>query len=318
MHGLKERIRRAGREAGFDKVGFAPLAPAATARAYLDWIERGDHASMHYMARNRAVRCDPRLLLDGGRSAVVVAAVYHPHASDPAEPAAGRPAIARYARGRDYHRGLRKRLRRLAGRLPELAGRPVRTRICVDTAPLLERDLAARAGIGWVGKHTNLVSRDLGNWFFLGTLLTDLDLPGDDPEPDRCGTCRACLDACPTGALVGPRRLDARRCLSFWTIENRGPVPPALHAAIGARLFGCDECLAACPWNRFAPPTADPDWTPHPGRRNPDPLAWIRDPGSLESVMRGSALRRAGREGLLRNARIVLANLGIDPSGIPC
>jgi epoxyqueuosine reductase len=221
--------------------------------------------------------------------------------------------VARYARRRDYHRVLRRRLRRLAGDIETIAGRSIRYRVCVDTAPLLERDLAARAGIGWIGKHTGLLDTHLGNWFVIGTLLTDLDLDADPPARSRCGRCRACLDACPTGALREPYRLDARRCISYHTIENRGAIPRGLRSRMGSWVFGCDACLAACPWNRFAPATQADAWQHDPERSRVDIVAWLADDGSrLERAMRGSALRRAGRDGLLRNAAVVAGNVRLE------
>ena len=307
---MKEAIRHAGLELGFDRVGFAEAAPAATWGAYRAWLDRGDHAGMDYMARNVEVRRDVRNLLPEARAAVVVAAVYAD--PGPAEGFNGDPplgVVARYARGRDYHRVLRKELGRLARRIEEIAGRPVRHRVCVDTAPLLERDLAARAGIGWVGKHTGLLDTRLGNWFVIGALLVDLPLSDDPPSRNRCGRCRACIDACPTGALREPYRLDARLCISYHTIENRGAVPRDLRAGIGSWVFGCDACLEACPWNRFAPASSASAWIPRPERSYVDIVTWLENGGArLETAMRGSALRRAGRDGLLRNAAVVAGN----------
>ena len=310
MNDVKEEIRRAGLELGFDRVGFAEAAPATTWGAYRAWLDRGDHAGMDYMARNVEARRDVRNLLPEARAAVVVAANYRAPETLP-DPAADPPlgVVARYARGRDYHRVLRKELGRLARRIEEIAGRPVRQRVCVDTAPLLERDLAARAGIGWVGKHTGVLDTRLGNWFVIGALLVDLPLSDDPPARNRCGRCRACIDACPTGALREPYRLDARLCISYLTIENRGAIPRDLRAGIGLRVFGCDACLEACPWNRFAPASSVSAWIPRAERSHVDVARWLENGGArLETAMRGSALRRAGREGLLRNTAVVAGN----------
>jgi epoxyqueuosine reductase len=304
---LSERLRAAARAAGFELVGIATLGPAATGAAYLRWLERGDQAGMDWMARSRAVRLDPRRLLPGARSALVVGLRYAPHA---AQPPAGSiwPRVARYARGSDYHGVVRQRLRRVERALR--AERPeAGTRICVDTAPLLERELAARAGLGAVGKNTLLLHPEAGSWFVLGELLTTLDLAPDVPLADLCGDCRRCLDACPTGALPEPYRLDARRCLAYWTIEHRGEIAEPYRAHLAERLFGCDACQEACPWNRRAlPPVVDPELGVVPERAALDLAGLLGiSAARYRRELRATALERARREGLRRNAAYALA-----------
>ena len=238
---LRERIRRRFLDAGFTKVGFTSAEPVDDLAS--PWVAAGRHATMAYMARAPAARADPRSLLAGARTIVCVAAAY--------PPGDGHQPIAGYACAEDYHRTMKAALRRvvdaLAGDVPG-----AHARVCVDTAPLLERALAARAGLGWIGKNTMLMDDLHGPWMLLGEVLLDVALPPDAPVADRCGTCTACLDACPTGALDAPHALDARRCLSYWTIEHRGPLPPAWADALGHRAFGCDDCLVACPFGARA------------------------------------------------------------------
>ncbi len=240
-------------ELGFALAGVTSAEPPAGGRHLVGWLAEGCHGTMAYLARNTDVRLDPRRFLPGARSVVCVAMSYN---DPPGTPPAGPDdavSVAAYARRPDYHRVIRKRLLRLgrflADRVPAASWRPA-----VDAAPVLEKELAARAGLGWIGKNTCLVNRTLGSWTLLGELVTDVELPPDRPENDHCGTCSACLDACPTGALTAPRRLDARRCLAYATIEHRGPLPTAVLPSLGDRLFGCDSCQDACPWNRRARP----------------------------------------------------------------
>ena len=303
-----ERLRAMARAAGFDLAGVARLAPAATGEAYLRWLARGDQAGMAWMGRNVELRLDPRGLLAGARSALVVGLRYAPLAGA-AEPPAGDlwPRVARYARGADYHDLMRARLERIAEEARR-AWPEVGTRVCVDTAPLLERDLAARAGLGAVGKNTLLLNPEAGSWFLLGELLLTLDLPPDAPLADLCGSCTRCLEACPTGALPEPFRLDARRCLSYWTIEHRGEVAAEVRGALGDWVFGCDVCQDACPWNRRPAPADHPELD-LPERRRPLDLAGLL--GLAEEdfrvLFRGSPMKRARAEGLRRNAALALA-----------
>ncbi|MGH7336966.1 MAG: tRNA epoxyqueuosine(34) reductase QueG, partial [Myxococcota bacterium] len=302
-------MRELARQAGFELYGIATLAPASTGAAYERWLERGDQAGMAWMERNRALRHDPRGLLPGARSALVVGLRYAPLAGEQPVPEGSIwPRVARYARGRDYHLVLRTRLERVAtalhDELPE-----ARTRVCVDTAPLLERELAARAGLGAVGKNTNLLNPRFGSWFLLGELLTTLDLAPDAPLADLCGDCHLCLDACPTGALPAPYRLDARRCLSYWTIEHRGEIDREYRPHVAERLFGCDICQEVCPWNRREmPPANEPEMRLEGARRELD-LAGLLGltPAAYRDGFRGSAMERARRDGLRRNAAYALA-----------
>ncbi len=299
-------IRAQAAALGFDACGIAPAGPSAHAGFAREWIAAGNHAGMAWLAASLEKRLDPALVLPGARSVVLVALGYlRPGVPAPAE-------IARYARGRDYHNVMLPRLRRLAAWMRTAlacAARPY-----VDTGPLLERELAARTGVGWQGKSTMLVSTRLGKWFALGAILTDAALPQDPPHPDRCGRCSRCLVACPTGAITAPWRLDARRCLSFLTIENHGPIPGEFREALGARLFGCDDCLEACPWNRFAAVSREAAFDPRPVPPLQTLLLW--DEAAFREHFRGSPVRRAGWNGLRRNAAVVLGNVG-TPADLP-
>jgi epoxyqueuosine reductase len=256
---------------------------------------------MDYLAETREDRLDPQRLLPGARSVVAVALVYNP-ADEPVGPGA---RVARYARGRDYHDFMRQRVRTLADFIEHAAGAV--SRAAVDTSAVLERDLAARAGLGWIGKNTNLLSPSLGSWFFIGIVLTTAAIEPDAAVPDHCGTCRACLDACPTVAFTAPFVLDARRCISYLTVEHRGPIEPELRGSIGEWLFGCDVCQDVCPWNRRAPGTREPLF--RTGMPESDPVAVLGlDVEAFRAQFRGTALRRARRSGLRRNAALVLGN----------
>jgi len=255
----RERIRRRFLDAGFTKVGFTSADPVDDHASA--WVAAGRHASMGYMARAPSERAQPRALMPEARTVVCVAAAY--------PPGDGRQPIAAYACADDYHRTMKAALRSAVAAL-ERDEPGLRARVCVDTAPLLERALAARAGLGWIGRNTMLMDGEHGPWLLLGEVLLDVALPPDAPVVDRCGTCTACLDACPTGALDGPHALDARRCLSYWTIEHRGPLPEAWAGALGHRAFGCDDCLVACPFGERAGEAA------------------ARGPGAAEAGARGS------------------------------
>jgi epoxyqueuosine reductase len=303
---LAERAKQIARQAGFDLAGVAALTPAATAGAYRDWLARGDQAEMSWMARNVELRADPRRLLPGAMSALVVGLRYAPLAG---EPPAGDlwPKVARYARGRDYHEIVRERLATVAAELGHsIPG--CRSRICVATAPLLERELAARAGLGAVGKNTQLIDPQAGSWFLLGELLLTADLAPDAPVADLCGDCARCLEACPTGALTAPFRLDARRCISYWTIEHRGEIPAPMRPHLRDWVFGCDVCQEVCPWNARPAAVANRDFEVPAARRELD-LAGLLALGveAYRERFRGSPLKRAKLEGLQRNAALALA-----------
>ncbi len=310
---LAEAVRARARALGFDRVGIGPATAPDHGPAFERWLEAGHAGTMDYLHRTRAERLDPGRLLSGARSVIAVAWVYG--GGEPGMSADGAGRIARYARGRDYHDVLRPRLEELARFTEEVAGPEARSRAAVDTSAVLERDLAARAGLGWIGKNTNLLHPELGSYFFIGVVLTTAELAPDAAQPDRCGTCRACLDACPTAAFPEPYVLDARRCISYLTIEHRGAVPDALQASIGDWLFGCDVCQEVCPWNRKAPAARAGR---EAGRAEIPPLPELLalDDAAWRRRFRGTALWRARRAGLLRNAAIVLGNRG-DRAAVP-
>jgi epoxyqueuosine reductase len=266
---------------------------------------------MTWMAETFERRVDPSKLMPDARSVVMLALNYGPEA-DPREALGRRDAgaISVYARHRDYHDVLKGKLKELAAFLVA-AARPEQAdvKVFVDTAPLLEKPLAARAGLGWQGKHTNLVSRDFGSWLFLGAILTNLDLPPDPPETDHCGQCRACLDVCPTGAFPAPYQLDARRCISYLTIEHKGPIPRELRAAMGNRIYGCDDCLAVCPWNKFASEGREAKLAARADLNAP-PLAELArlDDASFRTLFAGGPIKRVGRARFVRNVMIAVGN----------
>jgi epoxyqueuosine reductase len=310
---LAADVRARALALGFDAVGFGPAGPPEHGPAFARWLDAGYGGTMDYLARTRAERLDPGRLLPGARSVVAVALLYGDGApaagGDRPGPGAG-PRIARYARGRDYHDVMRPRLNELAAFIDRAAG--ARSRAGVDTSAVLERDLAARAGLGWIGKNTNLMSTALGSYFFIGIVLTTAELPRDAAQPDRCGTCRACLDACPTGAFAAPWVLDARRCISYLTIEHRGAIDPELRPHLGAWLFGCDVCQEVCPWNRRAPATREPAF----GGAEPAPGEILAmDDHAFRVRFRRTALWRARRGGLRRDAALALGNAGDAASG---
>lgn len=311
------RIEAWALEEGFDRAGFARLGPSEHADAFERWLGRGENAEMAYLERRRAERLDPRTILEGARSVVCVARQYHPpgNGGDGAEDSLYR-YVARYARGEDYHDVLKERLQRLAGRIrAEFPG--TKTRVYVDTGPVLERELAARAGIGSFGKNTNLLHPEAGSWFFLGEILTTLELPPSTPVADLCGSCSRCLEACPTGALPEPYHLDATRCISYWTIEHRGWFEDDVRSMVSDWLFGCDICQEVCPVNEAPQPAAEPRFAPDSRREAltlEDLLEMSRE--AYVELFRGSAMKRAKLEGLQRNAAVLLGNLG-DPAAVP-
>ena len=309
--GLAQAIKGWGRELGFQRVGIAGT-DLGEAEAHLNaWLAQGYHGSMDYMARHGTRRSRPAELVPGTRSVIMVRMDYLPEPQESMRWALRDPArafISRYALGRDYHKVLRQRLQRLTERIAAAIG-PFGQRVFCDSAPVLEKPLAQRAGLGWIGKHTNLIDRHSGSWFFLGVVYTDLMLPPDTPAADHCGRCRACLDGCPTGAIVAPYRLDARRCLSYLTIEHQGRIPEPMRPLLGNRIYGCDDCQLACPWNRFARPTSEPDFLPRGGLDRAtlvDLFAW--DEQTFLARTEGSAIRRIGHGRWLRNLAVALGN----------
>jgi epoxyqueuosine reductase len=341
---MKEEIRRQALALGFDACRFAAATPPDHAEAFSRWLAAGHHGEMDWMKRNAHKRLDPRQVLAGARTVVALAASY-PASDDtpaPPDPRQGAPIspispiapitpitptdgtpsppdpepgpaglVARYARGPDYHQALGTPLKTLAQWIDARGGTGVRSLWYVDTGPILERDLAQRAGLGFTGKHTNLIGRGLGNWFFLAEILTTLELPPDLPEKNRCGSCVKCLAACPTQAIRAPFELDARRCISYLTIELKGSIPVELRPALGNRIFGCDDCLAVCPWNRFA---REGSLMRGPSAARPARLglrALLRlDESEFKLRFTGTPIERVKRRGLLRNVCVALGNTG--------
>jgi epoxyqueuosine reductase len=305
-------LRERARALGFDACRVTSAhAPAEARERLAAWLADGAHGDMAWMAEAFERRTDPRSLMRDAKSIVMLGLNYGPEADPLAaleRPGAG--AISVYARGRDYHDVLKGKLKELASFLVA-AARPEKAdvKVFVDTAPLMEKPLAERAGLGWQGKHTNLVSREFGSWLFLGAILTDLDLELDPPESDHCGQCRACLDACPTGAFPAPYRLDARKCISYLTIEHRGPIPRELRSAIGNRIYGCDDCLAVCPWNKFASKGREAKLAARADLEAP-PLAELArlDDASFRSLFAGGPIKRVGRARFVRNVMIAIGN----------
>lgn len=315
-----ERLRAWAAELGFAHLGVADVDLSDAEPGLRRWLAAGFHGEMDYLARHADLRTRPDALVPGTVRAVMVAMDYAPRDPDWVARAwatlgdGERAYVSRYALGRDYHKVVRGRLARLARRLQDAAG-PFGWRAFCDSAPVMEVELARRAGLGWRGKHTLLLAREGGSMRFLGTLYTDLPLPADAPVGAHCGRCTACIDACPTGAIVAPYRLDARRCVSYLTIELHGPIPPEHRASIGNRVYGCDDCQLACPWNRYAAAAAQPDFAPRHGldaASLAELFGWDR--GTFEARLAGSAIRRIGHERWLRNLAVALGNAPTTPA----
>jgi epoxyqueuosine reductase len=314
---MKAALRQRARELGFDDCRFTTAAPPATAPDFSRWLTDRQHGEMAWLERNAEKRLDPQKILPGAKSLVVLAASYQTEKPssilDP--PSSG--LVARYARFADYHDVLGERLKQLANLANQLGGAGTRSLWYVDTGPVLERAFAERAGLGFVGKHTNLISRRLGNWIFLAEILTTLELEPDAPEKNHCGHCTRCITACPTNAITAPFQLDARKCISYLTIELKGSIPIELRPAIGNRIYGCDDCLAACPWNRFAregslmKPHARTDLA------QPDLLELLAlDDAGFKARFAGTPMLRTKRRGVLRNVCVALGNIG-DETALP-
>lgn len=293
-----------------------PRLPPEVGARLRAFLADGMEGEMAWLARDPEIRADPARLWPEARSALVTGISYAPP-RDPLPELAHRDRgyVSVYARNRDYHDVLKGRLKELAGLLAARTGCTVK--VFVDTAPVMEKPLAQRAGLGWQGKHTNLVSRTHGSWLFLGVILTTAELPCDPPEPDRCGRCRRCLDICPTGAFPAPYRLDARRCISYLTIEHAGPIPRALRPALGNRIYGCDDCLAVCPWNKFAQAARELAFGARPELVAPplEQLARLDDP-AFRRFFSGSPIKRVGRDRFVRNVLVAIGNSG-DPGLLP-
>ncbi|MDO8934014.1 MAG: tRNA epoxyqueuosine(34) reductase QueG [Rhodocyclaceae bacterium] len=307
---LAAQIKDWGRELGFDAVGIADADLGAAEAGLAAWLAAGCHGEMDYMASHGMKRARPAELVPGTRRIVTARMNYLPDAADTAASLQNgeRATISRYALGRDYHKLLRARLQKLADRIAAAVG-AFGYRAFTDSAPMMEVELATRAGIGWRGKHTLLLARGAGSWFFLGEIFVDLPLPPDAPTTDHCGSCRACLDACPTAAIVAPYRVDARRCVSYLTIELKGSIPEDLRPLLGNRIYGCDDCQRCCPWNREAPRTQEDDFAPRHGLDRADLadlFAWSE--AEFAARLAGSPLRRIGFERWLRNIAVGLGN----------
>jgi len=307
----KMAIRDRAAAEGFALCAFTEAAgEPAWSRDLQAYLADGRQGDMGWLAARAPMRADPRVLWPAARSVIVLGVSYAP-ADDPLAPSRQRDrgAISVYARGRDYHDVLKRRLRALAAWIA--AEFATEVKLFVDTAPVMEKPLAARAGLGWQGKHTNLVSRRFGSWLFLGEVLTALALPADEAEADHCGACRRCLDACPTAALPAPYRIEPRRCVSYLTIEHKGPIDRALRPLMGNRVYGCDDCLAVCPWNKFATPAADRDLLPRAELTTPR-LAELAalDDAAFRRLFAGTAIKRTGRDRFVRNVMIAIGNSG--------
>ncbi|MBN2702177.1 MAG: tRNA epoxyqueuosine(34) reductase QueG [Methylothermaceae bacterium] len=320
MQRLASEIKKWGRELGFQATGICDIDLGIAEENLKRWLARGFHGEMDFMARHGVKRSRPQQLVPDTMRIIAARMEYLPEPQTAMEQALEDPRrayISRYALGRDYHKLIRKRLQKLARRI-EQAAAPHGYRVFCDSAPVLEKPIAQKAGLGWQGKHTNLIAFKQGSWFFLGEIYTDLPLPVDPPvAQSHCGSCRACIDVCPTGAIVGPYRLDARRCISYLTIELKGPIPEEFRAAIGNRVYGCDDCQLFCPWNRHARNTVEPDFLPRHGLDSAgliELFAW--DEETFSAKTEGSAIRRLGYQRWLRNLSVALGNAPSTPKAI--
>ncbi|HUA89575.1 MAG TPA: tRNA epoxyqueuosine(34) reductase QueG [Steroidobacteraceae bacterium] len=311
LHALKQRFQAHARALGFDALGVAPIEIPQDEQHLVRWLADGFHGQMGFMQRHGLMRSRPALFRPGTVRVLSVRMNYWPGAARPAAAVLGDPTrayVSRYALGRDYHRVMRPALARLATQVQAQIG-GYGYRVCVDTAPVLERAYARDAGLGWIGKHTNLITREVGSWYFLGEILTDLPLPHDAPASAHCGTCSACIPACPTGAIVAPWRVDARRCISYLTIEHPGSIPAELRPLMGNRIYGCDDCQLVCPFNRAAVSASHADFAV---RHQLDDVeltqlfAWNR--AQFEERMRGSVIYRIGYARWSRNIAVALGN----------
>jgi epoxyqueuosine reductase len=311
-----QTIKQIGLDLGFQQIGITDIELDPHHRHYAQWIERNFHGEMAYMERNVDKRLHPAELVPDTLSVICVRLDYLP--TEPRNPLdlldhASLAYVSRYALGRDYHKLMRKRLQKFADKISEVCG-DMGYRVFTDSAPVLEKALAAKAGIGWQGKHSNLLHRDHGSWFFLGEIYTDMALEIDTPLANHCGRCTSCIDICPTAAIVEPYRVDARRCISYLTIEHRSEIPEEFREAIGNRIYGCDDCQLVCPWNRFAKYSAEADFQPRHGLDHislMDCYRWSET--EFMQKMEGSAIRRIGYQCWLRNIVIALGNATPDP-----
>jgi epoxyqueuosine reductase len=309
--GLKTNIRSWAIDLGFQQIGVSDIRLEQAESRLQAWLSANFHGRMDYMSRHGTLRSRPQELVPGTLRIISARMDYLPESQDAAIALLDheqRAYVSRYALGRDYHKVVRGRLRALARRIEESVGQ-FGYRVFVDSAPVLEKPIAEKAGLGWIGKHTNLINRDAGSWFFLGELYTDLPLPADAAAGSHCGTCRACMDVCPTGAIVAPYTLDARRCISYLTIELKESIPTEFREAIGNRIYGCDDCQLFCPWNKFARQSAEPDFAPRHDLDAADLAALFAwDEATWLAKTEGSAIRRIGYERWLRNIAVALGN----------
>lgn len=320
---MKDAIRQRAAGLGFDDCRFTSSAAPASVGQFEHWLAEKNHGEMNWMERSADKRRDPRKILPGAKSIITLAASYGANDEEGAParpqpcPGAHHGEIARYARFADYHDVLGGRLKSVAGFVNDLGGPESRSLWYVDTGPLLERDLAQRSGLGFIGKHTNVISRKLGNWIFLAEILTTLELEPDPPETNHCGKCARCIAACPTNAITAPFQLDARKCISYLTIELKGAIPVELRRAIGNRIFGCDDCLAVCPWNRFAREGRLMQAHSRVDLRQPDLIELLHlDDAGFKARFADTPILRTKRRGLLRNVCVALGNTG-DASAAP-
>jgi epoxyqueuosine reductase len=314
---MKETIRRRARELGFDNCRFTNAAPPAGVNQFQNWLVEKHHGEMNWLERTAAKRAEPQKVLPGAKSMICLATNYAAETPNTQLRTPNSGVIARYARFNDYHDVLAIHLKRLAAFVNQLGGAGTRSLWYVDTGPLLERDFAQRAGVGFIGKHTNVISRKFGNWLLLAEIITTLELEPDELEQNHCGKCTRCLAACPTNAITAPFQLDARLCISYLTIELKGAIPLELRTAIGNRIFGCDDCLAVCPWNRFAREGSLMKTLSRPELNSPDLIDLLKlDEAGFKSRFAGTPILRTKRRGLLRNVCVALGNVG-DPSALP-
>jgi len=311
MDELARQIRTWGQELGFQQVGFSDINLAKHETHLNNWLARDFHGEMDYMQRHGTRRSRPEELHPGTIRVISVRLDYLPDSAGDVEALlhdSSKGVVSRYALGRDYHKMMRKRLQKLAQQIEEQTG-PFGYRVFVDSAPVLEKALAEKSGLGWIGKHSNLINKKAGSWFFLGEIFTDLPLPIDTPVANHCGDCTSCIDICPTRAIVAPYTVDARRCISYLTIELRGSIPEEFRPLMGNRIYGCDDCQLVCPWNRFAKPTEETDFAPRHGLDAPDLIELFQ--WSEEQFLKrteGSPIRRIGHQSWLRNIAVALGN----------
>ena len=308
---LAERIRTWGQELGFQQIGFANIDLADAENWLNQWIEKGFHGEMGYMERHGSKRTRPECLVEGTVSVISARMNYLPEEREAMTTRleeSTQAYISRYSLGRDYHKLMRQRLQMLADKITSAIG-PFGFRVFTDSAPVMEKALAEKAGLGWIGKHTNLINKEAGSFFFLGEIYTDLPLPLDHSADNHCGSCKACIDCCPTGAIVSPYQLDARRCISYLTIELKGAIPLEFRSAIGNRIYGCDDCQLVCPWNRYSSLTEELDFLPrHQLDRASLAEVFLWDAETFFNKTEGSAIRRIGYEAWVRNIAIALGN----------